>query len=97
LFLHIEERRFKREWTNDVAYTSWKGLREPAEHVPSKWLRNVAKAYRLGQFGWRYPAEKRYPTLPTVLTNLRDSDWESRSNQCFRLWKGVMGVPIDGH
>ena len=97
VFLYIEQRRFKRSWADHQAYAKWKGLREPEEHVPSKWARNLYKALSLGEYGWRYPIESVYRALPGLLYNTKQAGWEPESDRCLQLWKGVMGVPIDDH
>lgn len=97
VFLYIEQRRFKRSWADHQAYAKWKGLREPEEHVPSKWTRNLYKAYRLGEYGWRYPIESVYRALPGLLYNTKRPGWEHESDRCLQLWKGLMGVPINEH
>lgn len=92
VFLHIEERRFKRSWPHIEDYAAWTGLREPEEHVPSKWPRNLVKSLRLRQPSWRYPAEFVYRWLPLALHDTRAPHWNMRSGECLDLWKGVMGI-----
>ena len=91
VFLHIERRRFGREWTDLAGYASWDGQREDEEHTLFKRLRNLAINGRVGRLSSTYPREQLYRQLPVLLglTENQVKDWPSAVDRYLATWSRV--------
>lgn len=89
VFLYVECLRTRRRWPSLAAYTSWRGVREPDQNTLLQWPRNVAWNRRIGVWSWRYPRERLYRRLPTLLglTRIPVADWPAETAHFLALWK----------
>jgi len=88
VFFYIERQRTCHAWPSLMEYTQWRGLREPEQHAPEKWLRNVACNAQLGTWSWRYPRESLYGQLPVLLglSGAPSVDWPTETSRFMAIW-----------
>jgi hypothetical protein len=89
IWLVVETRRTGRPWSAMDAYTAWDGLREPDQHRPACWPRNVIHNRRLGRWSLIYPREDLYRALPRIVASSQSADasWEAVSKDFLERWK----------
>jgi hypothetical protein len=92
VFLQIESKRHLRRWVTLEDYIHWGGLREPEEHMPAKWPRNLARNMQIGLWSWRYPREKLYQRLPVLLGLVAEKpgNWSDASASFLQIWKKMV-------
>ncbi len=84
-FVHLEQRRAERDFTNWESYARWDGIREASLNSLAEMPRNLVRNARLGRLSARYPRERLLRTLPGLLL-LRGSRWDTESSQFLREW-----------
>ena len=87
VFLHVERLRTGRGWPSLAAYARWRGLREPDQHMPGKWLRNLIRNSQLSVWSWRYPRERLYRQLPVLLGMTERAGWPADSARFLATWQ----------
>jgi hypothetical protein len=87
--LLVEAHRTGRRWASMGDYAAWTGLREPAQHGPARWLRNLVHNRRAGRWSLTYPREGLYRQLPALLglTGAAPDRWEDASRAFLEVWK----------
>ena len=88
IFLMVEQWRTGQAWNTLTEYSHWEGLREPEQHGPANWPRNLVHNKRLGHWSLIYPRERLYRWLPGLL-GLVDPpplDWNEESVAFLEVW-----------
>ena len=90
VFLHVENVRLDRAWSDLDAYCRWPGPRESEMNTLACLPKNLILNLRLGRLGRRYPRERLYPWLPRLLGLARPEpdDWNADSERFLALWRG---------
>ncbi len=88
-WLYVESTRTAYRWKSPDHYASWKGIRERCQHTPRTLLRNFAHNLTLGELSGRYPREKLYRELPSLLGFSRTgpASWSESSEAFLRVWR----------
>jgi hypothetical protein len=89
VFLHVECLRAGRPWASLAEYAGWRGAREPGQNGPARWLWNALRNRRWGAWSWRYPRERLYRQLPTLLrlTGAPVADWPAETARFLAVWR----------
>lgn len=88
-FLLVEQVRTGRDWHSLGEYENWPGIRESLQHTPLHLLRNLVRNRQVGKWDWRYPRERLFRSLPTLLglTGHCVKAWEVASDEFLTIWK----------
>jgi len=88
VFLHVESIRTGRPWDSAAEYHRWAGLRQPDEHRPWRWPRNLWYNLRRGRISLAYPREWLFRALPVLLRGAAvPTPWWQRVSAGFlALW-----------
>lgn len=88
VWLFTESARAHRPFADVKQYCAWSAIREPEQHGPARWPRNLVRNAQAGRLSLRYPREKLFRELPKLLTtDVAAPDWAARSAEFLTLWR----------
>lgn len=85
----IEHKRLNRMWNTVHAYEKDRYIREPEQHRLALLPRNLVKQGKLGKLSWRYPRERLYGMLASLLSEVEPHEalWQQKAALFLRIWR----------